>query len=63
MIDIQVRRECSKPEPVTDSTRNTCPECGMWSYGKPEAIQHRSVIVWMPLIEAITEAHRQRGTL
>jgi hypothetical protein len=53
MPDVRIRRQCSKPALVPDGRRIVCPECQAKTYGAAETIQHRLVIEWMPIEQAI----------
>ncbi len=54
MIEIQIRRECGKPEPACGpNDRLSCGDCGAWTYGKPDSISHNLVVEWRPFAEVL----------
>ncbi len=56
-MEIQIRRECSKPEVVcAPNGALRCPDCRAYTYGKSNSIQHALVTEWRPLADVINEA-------
>lgn len=60
MMEIQIRRECRKPEPVGDSvihSRVYCPDCGAERVRLVgiRKLEHVPVIEWRSLAEVIRE--------
>ncbi len=55
-LEIQVRKPCSQPEPQVyfgGLPGVRCPECGAYTYRADNAMEHKLVVVWMPLTEAL----------
>ena len=52
MIEIQIRRPCSKPEPELFFKQGMpgarCPECGEWTLRADRRIDHLLVVEWRP---------------
>jgi hypothetical protein len=61
MIEIQVRKPCSKPASKNyGGEASVCPECGEITYRPDRVVEHHHlVIVWMPLAEAERLAHEE----
>lgn len=61
--EIQVRRPCTQPNPRLWVGKWECPECGAYvdaefiSGAMRGTINHRPVTEWMPLADAIRQAH------
>lgn len=56
MLEIQVRRPCSKPEPQDQGSCWICAECGEW-WQTPGEESHSYVCEWLPAHEVLEKAH------